>query len=69
MKQRTVRVCPKCGSPRIREAASSVGGWLVPTTYYCEEENCHYSGPIYVEISVDELEKMRKLINGTDEAK
>jgi len=66
--QQMIRVCPKCGSPRLREAASSVGGWLVPTTYYCEEKSCGYSGPIYVEVKADELEEMRRLMNGTEES-
>ncbi len=67
MKQHTVRVCPKCGSPNLQEAASSVGGWLVPTTYYCREEECDYSGPIYVEVDSADLESMRKIMNGSDE--
>ena len=55
MKQLTVRVCPKCGSPNLQEAASSVGGWLVPTTYYCQEDGCGYSGPVYVEVDAEEI--------------
>ncbi|MDF1539373.1 MAG: hypothetical protein P1Q69_10780 [Candidatus Thorarchaeota archaeon] len=66
MKQLTIRVCPKCGSSKIRETASSVGGWLVPTTYYCEEEGCGYSGPIYVEVEAAELDTMRKIMIGED---
>jgi hypothetical protein len=65
--QQTVRVCPKCGSPNLKEAASSVGGWLVPTTYYCREEECDYSGPVYVEVDSEDLDNMRKIMNGSDE--
>ena len=42
MAVRKIRVCPKCGSDKIRAAKSSVSGWLVPTTYYSEEEDCDY---------------------------
>ena len=66
MKQLTIRVCPKCGSSKIKEAASSVGGWLVPTTYYCEEEECGYSGPIYVEVDAADIDTMRRIMNGDD---
>jgi len=61
---RKIRVCPKCGSPRIRETKTSVNGWLVPTTYYCEEEGCGYSGSVYVEIDADEIETIKKMMNG-----
>ncbi len=59
-----IRVCPKCGEPTIREAPSSVSGWLVPATYYCTVEECGYSGPVYVEIEPDELDTLRDAING-----
>jgi len=61
---RKIRVCPKCGSDKIRDAKSSVSGWLVPTTYYCEEKECGYSGPIYVEIDVEEAEHLKRVMNG-----
>ena len=64
MKQRKVRVCPRCGSPNIREATSSVGGWLVPKTYYCEAEGCGYSGSVYVEVDASEVDELRNAING-----
>lgn len=64
MAVRKIRVCPKCGSDKISDAKSSVAGWLVPTTYYCEEEGCGYSGPIYVEIDVEEAEHLKRVMNG-----
>ncbi len=60
----TVRVCPKCAAPCISEAPISVGGWLVPATYYCESEGCGYSGPVYVEVDADELDTLREVMNG-----
>ena len=60
-----IRVCPRCGSTKIRDAKQSVSGWLVPTTYYCEEEDCGYSGPIYAEVEVEELEQVRQILNGS----
>lgn len=64
MAVRKIRVCPKCGSDKISAAKSSVSGWLVPNTYYCEEEGCGYSGTLYVEIDVEEVEQLKKVMNG-----
>ncbi len=63
-----IRVCPRCGSPKIQETKTSVNGWLVPTTYYCEEDGCGYSGPVYVEIDVEEAETIKRMMNGEAEA-
>ena len=65
---RKVRVCPRCGGAKIRATASSVGGWLVPTTYYCESEGCNYSGPIYVEVDSDQLEDFQRAITRGSES-
>lgn len=59
-----VRVCPRCGSSKIKEASSTVGGWLVPKTYFCPDEECGYSGSVYVEVEADEAENLRRVING-----
>jgi hypothetical protein len=64
MAVRKIRVCPKCGSDKIRAAKSSVSGWLVPTTYYCEAEDCDYSGTLYVEVDVEEVEHLKQAMNG-----
>ncbi|MFX1561417.1 MAG: hypothetical protein ACFFBL_12575 [Promethearchaeota archaeon] len=61
---RKIRVCPKCGSDKIAVAKSSVSGWLVPNTYYCEEEDCDYSGTLYVEVDVEEVEHLKRVMNG-----
>ena len=61
---RKIRVCPKCGSDKLRDAKSSVSGWLVPTTYYCEEEGCDYSGTLYVEVDIEEVEHLKRAMNG-----
>ena len=68
MDARKIRVCPRCGSPKIQETKTSVNGWLVPTTYYCEEDGCGYSGPVYVEIDVEEAEAIKRMMNGEAEA-
>jgi hypothetical protein len=62
---RRIRVCPRCGSTQIKEAKHTVSGWLVPTTYYCEEDECTYSGPIYAEVEAEELEQVRQILNGS----
>ena len=59
-----VRVCPKCGSDKIRAIKTSVSGWLLPNQYYCEEEGCGYSGTLYVEIEVEEVEQLKRVMNG-----
>jgi hypothetical protein len=46
------------------EAKSSVSGWLVPTTYYCEDKECGYSGPTYVEVDIEDAENLRRVMNG-----
>ncbi|MFX1331151.1 MAG: hypothetical protein ACFE9W_06325 [Promethearchaeota archaeon] len=63
-KTQKIRVCPRCGNPQIREAKTSVSGWLVPKTYYCSNEDCGYSGSVFVEIEADEADKFRRAING-----
>ncbi|MFW9974195.1 MAG: hypothetical protein ACFFDQ_02865 [Candidatus Thorarchaeota archaeon] len=64
MPVRKIRVCPKCGSDKIRTAKTSVSGWLVPNHYYCEEKDCGYSGTLYVEIDVEEAEQLKRAMNG-----
>lgn len=61
---RRIRVCPKCASSKISEAKSSVSGWLVPTTFFCEEKECDYSGPVFVEVDSEELDNLRDAMNG-----
>ena len=63
MSKYKVRVCPRCGSPEISEISNTVGGWLVPKTYYCTIEDCGYSGSIYVEIEANEVEHFQAVIN------
>jgi len=65
--KKKTRVCPRCGSTNIRENKTSVNGWLVPTTYYCAEEGCGYSGALYVEIDADEVEALKRVMNGDKE--
>ncbi len=52
MKKRKIRikVCPVCGSRKIR-LSSSLDGWLTPEIYICEE--CGYRGPIYLELQIE----------------
>jgi hypothetical protein len=65
---RKVRVCPRCGSPNIKENKTSVNGWLVPTTYYCGESGCGYSGPGLIEVDAEEVETLRQVMNGKSSA-
>ncbi len=64
MLTRRIRVCPKCASSKISVAKSSVSGWLVPKTFFCEEKKCDYSGPVFVEVDSDELDNLRRAMNG-----
>jgi transposase-like protein len=41
------QVCPLCGSSRIR-IQGSLGGWLLPPLYACEE--CGYQGGLVLEL-------------------
>ncbi|MFX0108962.1 MAG: hypothetical protein ACFE7R_11810, partial [Candidatus Hodarchaeota archaeon] len=59
-----IRVCPRCGNTELKKAKSSVSGWLVPDTYFCSDEECGYSGPVFVEVEVEEAEHLRRVING-----
>ncbi|MHA1770971.1 MAG: hypothetical protein ACTSXS_05150 [Candidatus Thorarchaeota archaeon] len=60
-----VRVCPRCGSTRLSEVRTSVSGWLVPSSYYCAD--CHYSGPVYVEIDADEVSQLQEAMRAKSE--
>lgn len=58
-----VRICPRCGSTRLKEAKTSLSGWLVPSSYYCE--NCKYAGQVYVEVEAEEIDRFQRTINGS----
>jgi len=45
--------CPRCASPKIT-LSSSLDLWLTPKKYICE--NCHYIGPIVMELEKIEEE-------------
>jgi len=45
------RICPSCGSPKIREFGS-LGSWLVPPTFICDD--CGYAGPVVLEVDQPE---------------
>ena len=51
-----LRVCPRCGSPRIRRLGGFCG-WLLPTTYVCPD--CGYKGPIILELEPEEGKEAR----------
>jgi len=44
---RNLRLCPVCGSPKIR-LSSRFDVWLTPEQYVCED--CGYRGPIVMEV-------------------
>ena len=46
------RACPLCGSVRLR-FQGSLGGWLLPPTYSCED--CGYVGTIVLELDESDL--------------
>ena len=46
----------------MKEVKTSVAGWLVPKTYYCTNEECGYSGPVFIEIDADELEEFQRVL-------
>ncbi len=48
---RTVLLCPRCLSPRIRRSRG-FSGWLLPTTYECPD--CGYKGPLVLEVDAEE---------------
>ncbi|MFW5902335.1 MAG: hypothetical protein ACOCTT_00395, partial [archaeon] len=62
-REKTVKVCPKCGSPRIDFASmntKSIGtviGLGTPNKYYCKD--CGYEGLIRIEASAEEIERMK----------
>ncbi len=68
MTEQKVKVCPRCGSPKLRQAGNSIGGWLIPQTYYCENEECGYSGPLFVEVDESNLEEFTKAMNGENQS-
>jgi predicted RNA-binding Zn-ribbon protein involved in translation (DUF1610 family) len=45
--QHHLRICPKCGSAKIREV-SSLGGWILPSRYVCDD--CGYDGYLLLEL-------------------
>jgi len=49
-KTQRVRVCPICGSTKLRKE-SPLSGWLTPEIWVCPD--CGYRGPIYGEIEVE----------------
>ncbi|MBE0526620.1 hypothetical protein E4H12_06985 [Candidatus Thorarchaeota archaeon] len=67
MDARKIRVCPRCGSSKIQETKTSVNGWLVPTTYFCEETGCGYSGSVFVEVDAEEAEAIKRMMNNEAE--
>lgn len=65
--ERTVQVCPDCGSPRLEyasmdtRATGTITGLGAPEVYYCK--NCGYEGSIKVEMPISQLseEKIEKI--------
>jgi len=42
-----LKVCPKCGSVKIRNS-SLLSGWIIPDQYVCED--CGYTGYLILEL-------------------
>ena len=57
LSDRTVKVCPRCGSPDIH-LSSSFDVWLTPEQYVCR--NCGYKGPITLELDITDLKPEKK---------
>ncbi len=59
--EKTVQVCPECGSPRLEyasmdtRATGTITGLGAPEVYYCED--CGYEGSIKLEMPVSQLDK------------
>ena len=53
----TVKLCPKCRSIKLKPAVN-VSGWLAPRMYECWD--CNYIGPLYLEMEVEEYQKIIK---------
>jgi len=51
-KQRRIKVCPLCGSTKLRKI-SPFSGWLTPEIWVCPD--CGYKGPIYAEVDIEQL--------------
>ena len=61
MRERYVRVCPRCGG-KLRVYCPTILskiGWF-PTEYECEE--CGYRGKYFVEVLESEVEEHRKML-------
>lgn len=61
MKERYVRVCPRCGdrlNVHYRSILSKIG-WF-PTEYKCEK--CGYRGKYFVEVLESKLKRHRELL-------
>jgi hypothetical protein len=54
----SVKLCPKCLKPTLKQAYN-VSGFISQAQYYCTE--CHYTGNLYLEI--DPEEKGENFIN------
>jgi hypothetical protein len=52
---KTVKLCPKCKQATLKPAMN-VSGWLAPNFLECT--NCDYMGAFYIEVDVDELDKV-----------
>lgn len=51
----SVKACPICLSLLIKGVPNPFLGLISPPVYYCEE--CHYQGPIYVEIDISDYQE------------
>ncbi|WXG43540.1 MAG: hypothetical protein WED04_05785 [Promethearchaeati archaeon SRVP18_Atabeyarchaeia-1] len=61
---RKIRVCPFCKKPTLR-VADSISGWMTADIYRCD--TCGYRGPVFIEVDLDEFEKMMQASPAEDE--
>lgn len=59
--EKTVQVCPECGSPRLEYASmdtrstKTITGLGAPEVYYCKD--CGYEGSVKLEMPINQLEE------------
>ena len=64
-----IKVCPRCLSTRL-VPSSMFSGWLTSESFRCLD--CGYTGTVFIEVDVSELEHLRrerKLIKEKDKQK
>ena len=51
-----IKLCPKCMKASLKQG-SNISGFLTPDFYECQNKDCEYSGPFFVEVDLDEIDE------------